>query len=233
MQPVVIIPSRVGSRGIVRKNMTPLAGVTPVVRAARIGLSVGAHVVVTSDATVAEQLNWGCQAQTYLYAPAPLHTDTCAMIDVVKDVLGRVPEGDPIILLQPTQPLRTPAHVRNALALLTPEVDSVVSVVELPQEQSPGLACGIYNGWLQPWRSGEVWNDQGWAGVPARRQDVKPAYRRDGTAYCCWRKTVEQHGDLYGKYCVPLIISAEETCALDTPADWAEAERRLQARHDA
>jgi hypothetical protein len=42
------------------------------------------------------------------HAPAPLHTDDCAMVDVIKDVLARVPgpEDQIIVLLQPTQPLQ-------------------------------------------------------------------------------------------------------------------------------
>jgi hypothetical protein len=48
--------------------------------------------------------------------------------------------------------------------------------------------------------------------------------------YAFWRKTVERYGNIYGQDVRPLVIPAEETCPLDTPAEWVEAERRLCAR---
>ena len=107
------------------------------------------------------------------------------MIDVVKDVLARWPHGDPIVLLQPTQPLRRPEHVAQAISLLTTEVDSVVTI---------GL----------------------------------DRFVRDGTAYVFWRRTVEKTDTIYGDAVVLMPIPAKDTCPLDTPEQWDEAERRLR-----
>ena len=62
-----------------------------------------------------------------------------------------------------------------------------------------------------------------------RRQDARPAYSRDGTAYAFWRTTVERYGNIYGNRCEPLVIDAADSLSIDSPADWAEAERRLAA----
>jgi CMP-N-acetylneuraminic acid synthetase len=62
-----------------------------------------------------------------------------------------------------------------------------------------------------------------------RRQDVRPAFVRDGTAYVFWRRTLLETGSIYGNRCVPLLIPAHESLTLDTPDDWEEAERRLAA----
>ena len=158
------------------------------------------------------------------------------MVDVVKDVLERVP-GPPeqiIVLLQPTQPLRTPAHILRAIWLLEESgADSVVSVVELPRSHSPDWAYAIRpNGQLERWLEWYGWLDQWLAHVPpmpTRRQDLKPAYVRDGTVYAFWRETLAS-GSLYGQNCRALVIPPEDTCPLDTMADWAEAERRLRER---
>ena len=88
------------------------------------------------------------------------------------------------MLLQPTQPLRTPEVVRKAINLLTEDVDSVVTI---------GL----------------------------------DRFVRDGTAYVFWRRTVERFGTIYGEKVVLMPVPADETCPLDTPEEWAEAERRL------
>ena len=149
------------------------------------------------------------------------------MIDVVRDALARVP-GPPdqiIVLLQPTQPLRQPKHVQAAITLLhESQADSVVSVVEA---ESPDKLLSIErDGFLS------CWDEPGaavrWA--TERRQDARPAWKRDGTVYAFWRRTVEQDGNIYGLRSKPLIIPAEETQALDTADDWRAAERRLRDR---
>jgi N-acylneuraminate cytidylyltransferase len=60
-----------------------------------------------------------------------------------------------------------------------------------------------------------------------RRQDVPPAYRRDGTIYLTRRSVVLEQRNLYGNSCVPLIIDAQESLTVDTASDWALAEARL------
>ena len=63
-----------------------------------------------------------------------------------------------------------------------------------------------------------------------RRQDARPAYSRDGTVYACWRATLDRWGTIYGERCQPLIVNAADSLSIDTPDDWAEAERRLAER---
>ena len=63
-----------------------------------------------------------------------------------------------------------------------------------------------------------------------RRQDARPAFSREGTVYACWRSTIERYGSIYGDDCRPLVIDARDSLSIDSPDDWAEAERRIQAR---
>jgi CMP-N-acetylneuraminic acid synthetase len=60
-----------------------------------------------------------------------------------------------------------------------------------------------------------------------RRQDVRPAYVRDGTVYVVRRAVAVEQRSLYGDDCRALLVPEELSLSLDTPADWAEAERRL------
>jgi CMP-N-acetylneuraminic acid synthetase len=108
--------------------------------------------------------------------------------------------------------------------------DSVVSVVPLPLTHSPDLVMAIDRGALVPFRVLDDYWHMGGAVQPARRQDARRAYLRDGTVYAFYRRTVTRHGTIYGEDVRPLLMKPEETCPLDTPADWAEAERRLQER---
>ena len=63
-----------------------------------------------------------------------------------------------------------------------------------------------------------------------RRQDARPAYARDGTVYACWRATIERFGNIYGEDSRPLLLPAAESLSIDSPEDWAAAERALVGR---
>jgi CMP-N-acetylneuraminic acid synthetase len=214
---LAIIPARSGSKGIPGKNWKPFAGGGCLVhRAAIVSADAGHLPVISSD----------CEPPVYIQAqwlqrPLKLAQDDTPMIAVVQHVLEQIP-GPPdqkILLLQPTQPLRQAKHLQQALALLTPEWDSVVSVVETVSPDE-----------LLEARGEELKMSHGWSlEFPSRRQVMEKGYKRDGTVYAFWRKTVAC-GDMYGSPARALIIDPSETCPLDTEADWREAERRLRER---
>ena len=125
------------------------------------------------------------------------------------------------MLLQPTSPgVRRAAYLRAAVeALVQTNADSVVTVIELPRHYSPDYVMRVDEGRLVPFLS------QG-AGVP-RRQDARPAFVRDGTAYVFWTRTVRNTHSIYGNDCRPLIVPAADSMTIDTPEDWVSAEERF------
>ena len=146
------------------------------------------------------------------------------MLPVVRHAIDTLSAGgwtpDVIVLLQPTSPLRRPSHVRDAVTMLREtKADSVVTVVELPRHLSPDYVMRIDEGVLRPFLPDGA--------HLTRRQDARPAYSRDGTVYACWRATLDRWGTIYGERCQPLIVNAADSLSIDTPDDWAEAERRL------
>lgn len=225
MSVLALIPARAGSKGIPGKNFRAFAGGPCLTRlACHAAMDVCVKDVwVTSDK--APPLPVGAQ---WLQRPSNLAQDDTPMIAVVQHALAQIPgpADQVIVLLQPTQPFRTPSHVRQAIALLREtRADSVVSVVELPKTHSPDVLCSIDDeGSLWPW------GVNNWETQPQRRQDAERAYRRDGTAYAFWRKTVARFGSIYGNYVLPLMIPASETCELDTLEDWAAVEARWKAQ---
>jgi CMP-N-acetylneuraminic acid synthetase len=102
------------------------------------------------------------------------------------------------------------------------KADSVVSVVEVPRHLSPDYVMRIEAGALRPFLPD---GDR-----VTRRQDARPAYSRDGTVYACWRTTIERFDSIYGDRCVPLTVDAADSVSIDSPDDWAAAERRLAER---
>ncbi len=224
MKALAVIPARVGSEGIPGKNFKPLRGISPLRRAVLTCLDADLEVMVTTDfkppyGTDFDGAHRIIQRPAYLCA---LNTD---MRDVLRHALANEPtSARPILLVQPTQPLRTPAHLRAALTLLqAPMTDSVVSVTQLPLTHHPEWQLTI-----DP--DGRMRRLAG-AGFAFRsaRQALKPTFIRDGTVYAFWQTTLTHTGTIYGAHVRPLVIPAGETCALDTPADWEEAERRLAA----
>lgn len=198
MAALIIIPAKASSSRMPDKNFRPCAGGSSLVtRALTVAQQiVPAQVLLTTDhaeapiVTVWENplpLVWHLRDDRLCQPHTP-------MVDVIQDVLDHHPDGDPVVLLQPTQPLRTVAHVQQAMRLLTAERDAVVTVT--------------------------VGRD-GWP------------LERDGTAYVCWRATVETYGHLYGHKTHLLYIPPAQTVNINTPDDWVEAERRVRGAHHA
>lgn len=234
MSVFAIVPARGGSKGIPFKNLKRLGDKSLIAHAVSCAHAAGIELVrITTD------IPHLAHKPEVIWRPEHLATDSAAMIDVVKHALGEIP-GEPdqiIVLLQPTQPFRTPEHIRQAITLLQESgADSVVSVVELPKTHHPNAVLEIEDDDLQPrnWLyTGtcdplEYWHY--YAHVNARRQDAPPVYIRDGTVYAFWRGTVDDKRSIYGQRVKPLIIAPDDTCELDTESDWAAVERRWKER---
>jgi CMP-N,N'-diacetyllegionaminic acid synthase len=226
---LAIVPARGGSKGVPRKNLLPLAGRTLLDRtaqAARESQHIDRIVLSTDDPAVAEE-GRRVGLEVPFTRPADLAADDTPMLPVLTHAIGEVIKGgwspEYIVLLQPTSPLRQPGHIQEAVGrLVASGADSVVTVVEVPKHLSPDYVMRIDGGTLRPFlpEGGHV----------TRRQDVRPAYYRDGTVYAFRRHTIERFGNIYGDHCVPLLIDARESLSIDSPEDWAAAERILAAR---
>lgn len=223
---LALVPARGGSKGIPDKNIRPLGGHTLLHYAAQAALASGVidRTVLTtdSDRVAAEGRRAGIEVP--FMRPAALAQDDTPMLPVIEHAVNALTgdgwEPEMVVLLQPTSPLRTGAHIRAAVqALRDTGADSVVTVIELPRHLSPDYVMRIDEGRLVPF-------------LPegkriTRRQDTRPAFVRDGTAYVFWTRTLREMRSIYGEHCHPLVIPAHESITIDTPDDWEAAERRL------
>jgi CMP-N,N'-diacetyllegionaminic acid synthase len=226
---LAIVPARGGSKGVPGKNLLPLAERTLLDRtaqAARDSQRIDRIVLSTDDPAIAEE-GRRVGLEVPFMRPAGLALDDTPMLPVLQHAISQVISGgwtpEYIVLLQPTSPLRRGKHIDGALSLLVSErADSVVTVVEVPKHLSPDYVMTIDGGALRPFLAEGA--------RITRRQDVRPAYYRDGTVYAFRRDTIERFGNIYGDRCLPLVIDAAESLSIDTPEDWAAAERILAAR---
>lgn len=226
---LAIVPARGGSKGVPDKNIRLLAGRTLLERTASAGKQSGVidRMVLSTDSETIAGVGRDAGLEVPFMRPSSLAQDDTPMLAVVRHAVDEISragwDAEFIVLLQPTSPLRTPDHIRNAVTMLRGSaVDSVVSVVELPRHLSPDYVMRIEAGALKPFLP------EG-ASI-SRRQDARPAFSRDGTVYAFRRRTLERFGNIYGEQCQPLVIDPAESLSIDSPADWSTAEHILTER---
>lgn len=143
---VVVLPARGGSKRFPRKNIAPLAGrpllAYPILAALK-AKTVDAVYVSTEDeeiAAVAQQ--WG--AAVPFRRPPELADDHVPADAAVADMLRSLYDEhglviDIVVLIQPTSPFITPAHIDAAVERLRnePELDSVTTMTELDHRHHP------------------------------------------------------------------------------------------------
>ena len=224
-----LIPAREGSKGVPGKNTRLLAGRPLLEYTARAAIASGVldRIVLSTDAEPIATIGRGAGIEVPFLRPVALAQDDTPMLPVVAHALDELErhgwQAEVVVLLQPTSPLRTAAHIRSAVDLLRATgADSVVGVVALPLHLSPDYVMRIDGGRLRPFLPEGT--------RVARRQDARQAYVRDGTVYAFRAATVRRFGSIYGDDCRPLLVDASESLSIDTPADWAAAERALAGR---
>ncbi|MDA1183166.1 MAG: acylneuraminate cytidylyltransferase family protein [Acidobacteria bacterium] len=224
---LALVPARGGSKGVPDKNTKLLAGRTLLdyVAAAATASGVVDRIVLSTDSEriAAEGRRAGLDVP--FLRPADLARDDTPMFPVIEHAVDALRNdgwvADIVVLLQPTSPLRRGEHIRRAVQQLrTSGADSVVTVVELPRHLSPDYVMRVVAGRLEPFLAeGEH---------VTRRQDARAAFVRDGTVYAFWSRTLQETRSIYGRDCRPLVLDEAESITIDTPRDWAEAERRLR-----
>jgi CMP-N,N'-diacetyllegionaminic acid synthase len=225
MKVLGLIPARGGSKELPGKNVMPLLGRSLIERAAETAKASGVIdrvLLSTDDPSIREHgLEAGVEAP--FLRPEELARDDSPMIGVAVHALewarAQGDEPDALLLLQPTSPLRSPEHIRRAVGMLG-ENDSVCTVLEVPKGWCPHYLMKISEeGYLDYFLPG--------GGKFTRRQDVPPAYKREGTIFLTKASVILEDRDFYGRRCVPMLLDASESLNIDTPADWDEAVRRL------
>lgn len=159
--------------------------------------------------------------------PAHLAQDDTLMLPVLQHAIESAEQGggrvDVAVLLQPTSPLRTAAHIDAAVDLLRDTgADTVVSVVEVPHHFHPLSVMALDGDRLSPWN--------GQATV-TRRQDKPRLFGRNGPAVlAATRQTWMERGVLYGPDTRALIMQADESIDIDDTFDLDLADVLLRRR---
>jgi CMP-N-acetylneuraminic acid synthetase len=164
--------------------------------------------------------------------PAALAADDTPMLDELADLMATLASReqyrcDAIVLLQPTSPFRRAGHIDAAVDMLEQTgADSVVTVMPVPHNFTPGSLLQLDGDRLTPWgRAADS------SPAATRRQDKPRLFARNGPAVLAVRPSViEAQHALYGRDTRGLVMSREESIDIDDPFDLEVAELLLAAR---
>lgn len=221
-----VIPARGGSKGVPGKNLRALGGKPLLAWTIEAALASGLDRVIVSsdDAEIMDVANEYGELAPFV-RPASLATDSAPSLPVVQHAIEYVEERwgavEAVMMLQPTTPMRTSAHIDEGLNMLSDTgCDAVVSVVEV--------------GGGHPFRMKRVIDgdrlinfiDQGFEDMRPR-QELPPVYIREGSIYIARRHLVMDRSTLVGGDVRAIIRDPATTVNIDTEADFALAERLL------
>jgi CMP-N-acetylneuraminic acid synthetase len=227
-----LIPARGGSKGVARKNARTLCG-KPLLQytaEAALGSHQLSRVLLSTDDQEIAEIGRACGLAVPFIRPDELARDDTPMLPVVQHALGWAEQQgdyfDAVCLLQPTNPTRRSELIDACIELFDERsADSVMTVIPLPQEHNPywsyvqdelGL-LQLATGGFEPIR---------------RRQDLPPAFIRDGSVYVTRRDVLMERNSLYGTRVIGYELDAEQSVNIDNLDDWARAETMLSANND-
>ncbi len=230
MNTLGLIPARGSSKGVPRKNARLLCG-RPLLHytaEAALGATRLSRVVLSTEDETIASIGLAEGLDVPFLRPAELAEDTTPMLPVVQHALRALARAgehfDAVCLLQPTSPLRGSARIDQCLELLEWRgADSVVTVLPVPTEFNPHWVFGPGpDGTLEPVMRGEA--------LVTRRQDLPPAYCREGSVYAVLVRVVLDEDSLYGSRMLGVPVDPAASVNIDTIEDWRRAETLLGAR---
>lgn len=228
---LALIPARGGSKGLPNKNILDCAG-KPLIEwtiSAALDASAIDDVLVSTDAEDIAAVSRRAGAAVPFLRPAELATDDSSMLDVIShawetraDANGR--HFDYIVLLQPTSPLRTSAHINAAVEFYFKnrhsDDDTLASVYPVGQKHGWLMQTSDDGDYIRFCMDVSPGNPQ--------RQKLKPYYLPNGAIFVV-RGGAFAEG-LYRDNTLPFVMEPSDSIDIDTHDDFRKAESLLQAR---
>lgn len=193
MNVLAIIPARIGSKGLPKKNLIKISKYTLVERALFTAINTSSidDVIVSTDSKRIQSLVNKQGNYSPFIRPKELATDSANSLIVIQHGLDWAEENykkkyDYIVLLEPPSPFRLPKHIDKAINIAIEK--NATSVVSL-------ILVGDYH----PIRMKKMHNDgkiEGFMGVEpdgVRRQDQEPVYIRNCAVYVFQAKTIKNN----------------------------------------
>ncbi len=225
-----VTPARGGSKGVPRKNLRHIGGISLTARVAKLASSldwIDRAVLSTDDKEIAEEgVRNGFEAP--FLRPDELSGDQAAAVDVWRHawLFCEQEENtryDVGIYIEPTCPLRSSEDVRKATDLLIDGGwDAVWTISEIDLRSHPYKQLRLNEGAV------DYLDDRG-ASIVARQQ-LDMLYQRNGACYVVTRETLIEQHSLKGKRTGALVLD-RELVSIDTEFDLELAEFMYNRAH--
>lgn len=230
---LAFIPARGGSRGLPDKNILECAGkplIEWTISAAR-AVSFIDDVLVSTDSVDIGEVSRRAGASVPFLRPSELATDAASLRDAIRHAWENHTAAsgkrfDYIVVLQPTSPLRTAAHIGAAVEFYfrnrRSADDTLASVYQVaqkfgwlmqPEQESPYIRFCMDVSMQNP-----------------QRQELKPYYLPNGAIFIVRGEALD--AGLYTRKTLPFVMDARDSTDIDTRDDFVEAEGRLRARQE-
>lgn len=217
---VVILPARGGSKRIPRKNIRDFAGRPaigwPIKAAQDSGLF--ARIIVTSDDAEIAGIARTLGAETPFTRDAALSDDHAGTTEVIRDAvirLGLAPQTS-VCCLYPTAFFVTPGDLRQGRVKLD---EGATWTLSLGQYRTPIQRAYHKNG-----ADGRVTAIDA-TQMPKRSQDLEEAFFDAGQFYWATAATWSNPDARIWQGAAAVVLPDERCIDIDTPDDWARAER--------
>lgn len=227
MSVLALIPARGGSKGVPGKNLSPVYGKPLIAWTIEVALAASGLdcIIVSSDDEAILDIARRYPGVVPLRRPDSLAEDTAPITPVIAHALAEAERGgnerySVILLLQPTAPMREAAHIAEALSELRPGVNAVISVCEMHDVHPARMYRRADDGLLAPMIAEYE---------QARRQDIPPAYYRNGSIYIVRRDAFEAQGAVIAKPVFGYVMLERYLLNIDEPRDMIVAEALVAA----
>ncbi|MEM7489073.1 MAG: acylneuraminate cytidylyltransferase family protein [Pseudomonadota bacterium] len=226
---LAVVPARAGSKGVPRKNMAEIGGLSMIARAGRVVAAcdwIDGAVLSTDDADFAEE-GRAAGLDVPGLRPAELATDTATGVAVWAHAWTDAERAhgtryDLSVYLQPTSPFRTPRQVRDTVdAMLAGGHQAATTVSPVPGHYTPQKVLLMDEGGMLSFLTADGANH-------SNRQTARPCWTRNGLAYAARRAHVVDHGLIVERDCGAVVVDGY-VANIDDPEDLLIA--RLLAAH--
>lgn len=224
-----LIPARGGSKGIPGKNIKLLGGKPLIQYSIEAGLQSKRidRLIISTDSSEIAKVAQACGGQVPFMRPNNLAADKSPTLGVIIHALEffikNGEEFDAVCLLQPTSPFREPQDIENAIdTFIKKGTDSLISVIPVPHEYNPHWV-------FEPTENGSLKIATGEKDIITRRQELPPAYIRNGSIYLTKTQVILNKKSLYGDSISYYEMGTEKHVNLDTLKDWEQAVNLISA----
>ncbi|HEY0655313.1 MAG TPA: acylneuraminate cytidylyltransferase family protein [Chryseosolibacter sp.] len=224
MKPLYLITARGGSKGLPGKNIKPLNGkplLNYTIDFARKFTSDD-NIVLSTDAQEILDVAQAHGLKVPFIRPESLASDTAGSREVILHALTYFKERgivyDSVVLLQPTSPFRSGAHLQKMLEMFSFDIDMVVSVKESHFNPYFSLFEENPEGYLALSKKGNF----------TRRQDCPKVYAYNGSLYVINAASLQQTPFAAFSKVKKFVMDEIHSVDIDTKFDWLVAEVILE-----